>query len=157
MSLATPSQSVSHKRFHHCVNFGSFSFFQASIWLRVNKVLQKLTKSFNNELKHLFQCCILIPRKCPPKTPFQHTVPSSPDFQTFLRPCRWVVEEPSQFRQTEYPFPERKCILALSRQKIVPDRIRPSRRLVMISICFYRNKQTFYIHYLIAWSQNWKL
>ena len=44
MSLPTPSQSVSHKRFHQCVNhkkklilrhvlptFGSFSFFQASL------------------------------------------------------------------------------------------------------------------------------
>ena len=28
-----------------------------------------------SELRHLFQCCILIPRKCPRKTPFQHTVP----------------------------------------------------------------------------------
>ena len=57
MSLPTPSQSVSHKRFHQSVNhkkklslrhplptFGGFSFFQASIWLRVDKVRQKLTK-----------------------------------------------------------------------------------------------------------------
>ena len=96
MSLPTPSQSVSHKRFHQCVNhkkklslrhplptFGSFSFFQASLWLGVNKVLQKLTKSYKSELRHLFQCCILIPRKCPRKTPFQHTVPPSPIFLTF--------------------------------------------------------------------------
>ena len=88
MSLPTPSQSVSHKRFHQCVNhkkklslrhslpnFGSFSFFQTSLWLGVNKVLQKLTKSYKNELRHLFQCCILMPMKCPHKTPFQHTVP----------------------------------------------------------------------------------
>ena len=86
MSLPTPSQSVSHKRFHQCVNhkknlslrhplpaFGSFSFFQASLWLEVDKVLQKLTKSYKNEPRHLFQCCILIPRICPHKTPFQHT------------------------------------------------------------------------------------
>ena len=59
MSSPTPSQSVSHKRFHQCVNheknlslryplltFGSFSFFQASIWLGVSKVLHKWTKSW---------------------------------------------------------------------------------------------------------------
>ena len=68
MPLPTPSQSVSHKWFHHCMNhkkklnlrhplttFGSFSFFQASIWLRVDKVLPKLTKSYKSELRHLFQ------------------------------------------------------------------------------------------------------
>ena len=55
MSLPTPSQSVSHKQFHQCLNhkkklslrhplptFGSFSFFQASLWVGVDKVLQKL-------------------------------------------------------------------------------------------------------------------
>ena len=60
MSLPTPSQSVSHKRFHQCVDnkkkvilrdpfptFGSFSFFQACLWLGVDKVvLQKLKKSY---------------------------------------------------------------------------------------------------------------
>ena len=89
MSLPTPSQSVSHKWFHQCVNhkkklslrhplptFGCFSFFQASIWLGVHKVIQNLTKFYEYDLRHLFQCCILIPRrKCPGKTPFQHTVP----------------------------------------------------------------------------------
>ena len=96
--LLTPSQSVSHKRFHQCVNhkkklsfrhllptFGSFSFFQASFWLGVNKVLQKLTKSYKSELRLLFQCCILIPTKCLHKTPFQHTVPRPP-FSCILQP-----------------------------------------------------------------------
>ena len=82
IALLTPSQSVSHKRFHKCVNhkkklslrhplptFGSFSFFQASLWLGVDKILQKLSKSYKSEVKHLFQFCILIPRKCPRKTP----------------------------------------------------------------------------------------
>ena len=86
--MSTPSQSVSHKRFHQCVNhekelslrhplpaFDSFSFFQASFWLGVNKVLKKLTKSYKSELRHLFQCCIPIPSKCLHKTPVQHTVP----------------------------------------------------------------------------------
>jgi hypothetical protein len=90
MSLTTPSQSVSHKQFHQCMNhkkklclrhplptFGSFSYFQVSR-LRVDKVLQKLTKSHKSELRHLFWCCILIPRKCPRKTPFQHTVTPPP-------------------------------------------------------------------------------
>ena len=58
-----------------------------SLWLQVDKVLQKLTKSYKSELRHLFQCCILIPRKCLFKTPFQHTVPPPSDFQTVLRPC----------------------------------------------------------------------
>ena len=85
MFLPIPSQFVSHKGFHQCVNhkkkltlrhpsptFGSFSFFQASIWLGVDKVLQELTKSYKNELRHLFQCCIFNPRKCLRKTLFQH-------------------------------------------------------------------------------------
>jgi hypothetical protein len=87
-SLLTPSHFVSQIRFHQCGNhkkklslrhclptFGNFSFCQASFWLGVNKVLQKLTISHKSELRHLFQYCILIPRKCPHKTPFQHTVP----------------------------------------------------------------------------------
>ena len=90
MSLPTPSQSVSHRWIHQYMNhkkklglrcplptFGSFSFFQASLWLGVDKVLQKLTKSYKNKFKYLFQWCILIPRKCVHKTPFQHTVPPS--------------------------------------------------------------------------------
>ena len=58
--------------------FGSFSFLQVFLWLRVHKVLQKLTKSCKSELRHLFQCCILIPRTCPRKTPSQHPVPPPP-------------------------------------------------------------------------------
>ena len=105
MSLPTLSQSVSHKGFHQYLNhkkklslrhplptFGSFSFFQASLWLRVDRVLQRLTKSYKSELRHLFQCCIFIPRKCPRKTPFQHTVPRP------LHP--WV---PPQFRRLWSP------------------------------------------------------
>ena len=60
---------------HPLPTFVIFSFFQASIWLRVDKVLQKITKSYKNELRHLFQCSILILRKRPRKTPFQNTVP----------------------------------------------------------------------------------
>ena len=59
---------------HPLPTFGSFSHFKASIQLGVDKVLQKLTKSHKNELRHLFQCCILIPTKSPRKTLFQHTV-----------------------------------------------------------------------------------
>ena len=68
MFLLTPSQSFSHKRFHqsgyhkkklrlrHLLpTFGSFSLFKASLWLGVNKVFQKLTKSYKSELRHLFQ------------------------------------------------------------------------------------------------------
>ena len=90
-ALQTPSQSVPQRWFHQCMNhgkklslkhplptFGNFSFFQASLWNRVDKVLQKLTKSWKSEYRQVFQCCIWIPRKCPCKTPFQHTVPPSP-------------------------------------------------------------------------------
>ena len=85
MSLPTPSQSVSHKQFHQCVNhkkklslrhllptFGSF--FRHPF----DSGFQKLTESYKNKPRHLFQCYILIPRKCPRKTPFQHTVPPLP-------------------------------------------------------------------------------
>ena len=100
MSLLAPSQSVSHKRFHQCVNHkkklslrhplptvGSFSFFQASIWLGIDKVLQKLTKSYNSELRHLFRCWILIPMKCPHKPPFQHTVTQRDSLSDLLSQC----------------------------------------------------------------------
>ena len=63
--------------------FGSFSIFQASLWVGVDKVPQKLIKSLKSELKHAFQCCILIPRKCLHQTPFQHTV--SPPAPTALQ------------------------------------------------------------------------
>ena len=33
-------------------------------------------------LRHLFQCCILIPRKCPRNTSFQHKVPPPPKKRT---------------------------------------------------------------------------
>ena len=53
----------------------NFSYFQISLWLGVDKGLQKLPKSDKNELRLLFDCFILISRKCPLKIPFQHTVP----------------------------------------------------------------------------------
>ena len=90
MSLPTPTLSFSHKRFYLCVNhkkklslwhllpvFYSFSFFKESLWLVVDKVLQKLKKSYKSDIRLLFQCCILIPSKCPRKTPFQNTLPPS--------------------------------------------------------------------------------
>ena len=40
----------------------------------LDKVPKKLTKSYNSELRHLFQCCNFIPIKCLHKTPFQHIV-----------------------------------------------------------------------------------
>ena len=71
MFLPNPSQSVSRKRFHQCVNheacftnFGSFRIFQSSLWLGVNKVLQKVTKLYKSELRNLLQYCILIPNVC---------------------------------------------------------------------------------------------
>ena len=52
-------------------NFGSFSYFQTSLSLGVGQVLQKLS----NDLKLLFHCYILIPGKCPRKTPFKTQCP----------------------------------------------------------------------------------
>ena len=63
---------------HPLPTFGSFSFFQASLWLGVNKVLQKQTKSYKSVHRHLFQCCILIPKKYSRKNPFKLTVPPPP-------------------------------------------------------------------------------
>ena len=60
---------------HSLPTFGSFIFFQTSLWHGVDKILlQKQRNSNKSELRHLFQCCILIPRKCQRRTPFQHTV-----------------------------------------------------------------------------------
>ena len=56
-------------------NFGSFSYFQTSLSLRVGQVLQKLPKFDINDLKLLFHCYILILRRCPRKTPFKTQCP----------------------------------------------------------------------------------
>ena len=81
-------------------NFGSFSYFQTSLSLGVEQGLQKLPKFDINDLKLLFHCYILIPRKCPRETPFKtqcrgvgRLIFPSPnpntlklfDFQNFLR------------------------------------------------------------------------
>ena len=55
--------------------------------------MTKDVQNLKSEDKFLFHWCILILRKCPIETPFQHTVPSRfcaqppPDFQTYLRSC----------------------------------------------------------------------
>ena len=67
-------------------NFGSFSYFQTFLSLGVEQRLQKLPKFYINDLRLLFHCNILIPRKCPRKTLFKTQCPP-PDFQTFRRLC----------------------------------------------------------------------
>ena len=57
-------------------NFGSFSYFQTPLSLGVEQGLQKLPKIDINDLRLLFYCYILIPRKCPRKTPFKTQCPS---------------------------------------------------------------------------------
>ena len=59
-------------------NFGSFSYFQTSLSLGVEQGLQKLQKFDINDLRLLFHCNILIPRKCPRKTPFKAQCPPAP-------------------------------------------------------------------------------
>ena len=68
-------------------NFGSFCYFQTFLSLRVKLGLQKLLKFDINDLRLLFHCNILIPRKCPRKTPFKTQcwgVTSSSDGPTLL-------------------------------------------------------------------------
>ena len=43
-------------------------------WLRVCKDIKEILKFYENELRLHFNCYILIPRKCPCKPLFQHTV-----------------------------------------------------------------------------------
>ena len=64
--------------------FDGFSFFHTSLWGYVDKILQKLTKCYKSELRHLFECSILVPRKCLRKTPFQHTVRGALCFVKFF-------------------------------------------------------------------------
>ena len=59
-------------------NFGSFSYFQTSSSLGVEQGPQKLQKFDINDLRLLFHCNILIPRKCPRKTPFKAQCPPPP-------------------------------------------------------------------------------
>ena len=94
MSLPTPSQSA---HTNDSINVWTLkrSIFHASILLGVNKVLQKLTKSYKSELRHLLQCCILIPRKCPSKTPFQHTVPPPSCPRSYWMPPKCSSARPS--------------------------------------------------------------
>ena len=61
-------------------NFGSFSYFQTSLSLGVEQGLQKLQKFNINDLILLFHCNILIPWKCPRKTPFKTQCPPTPNF-----------------------------------------------------------------------------
>ena len=69
-------------------NFGSFSYFQTSLSLGVEQGLQKLQKFDINDLRLLFHCNILIPRKCPRKTPFKAQCPPYRDNIVYGRPLR---------------------------------------------------------------------
>ena len=59
-------------------NFGSFSYFQTPLSLRVEQGLQKLPKFDINDIRLLFHCYILILRKCPRKIPFKTQCPTPP-------------------------------------------------------------------------------
>ena len=63
-------------------NFGSFIYFQTFLSLGVKQGLQKLPKFDINDLRLLFHCYILIPRKCPHKTPFKTQCPPSPSYDS---------------------------------------------------------------------------
>ena len=51
-------------------NFSSFSYFHTFLSLGVKQGLQEIPKFDINDLRLLFHCGILIPRKCPRKTHF---------------------------------------------------------------------------------------
>ena len=54
---------------------------ESFLWNRLTWSWQghwKILKFYKNELRYLFQCFILIPRKCPRKTLFQYTRPPCP-------------------------------------------------------------------------------
>ena len=63
--------------------------FQLFPGISLSQKLQKLTKSYKKELRHVFQCRNLIPRKCPRKPPFQLTVGGGGNHPFwFLRHCK---------------------------------------------------------------------
>ena len=59
-------------------NFFILSYFQTFLLLGVEQGLQKLPKYDIYDLRLLFHCYILIPRKCPCKTPFKTQCPPPP-------------------------------------------------------------------------------
>ena len=68
-----------------CLNLGFFLWFThlqnylcETDWNEVGKDVKDKLKFYKNELRLWFHCYILIPRKCPRKTLFQHTVPPVP-------------------------------------------------------------------------------
>ena len=98
--MSTQSWSVPYKQLYQRVNpkkeakfeyplsnFDSFSYFQTSLSLGIEQRLQKLPKCDINELRLLFPCYILIPRKCPCKTLFkaQSPVQGSPSCYSWTR------------------------------------------------------------------------
>ena len=72
-------------------NFSSFRYFQTSLSLGVEQGLQKLPKFDINDLKFLFHCYVLIPRKCPRKTPFKTQCPPSPNITKSVQPKDLVL------------------------------------------------------------------
>ena len=91
MSLLTPNQSVSHKWFYHCVNhkkklslfillpvFDSFSFFKASLWLLVDKVLQKIQNLIKVRLDFYFNVASWFPANVRVKPHFKTHCPPPP-------------------------------------------------------------------------------
>jgi len=121
MSLPTPSQSVSHKRLHQCVNhkkklslrhllptFGSFSFFQASLWLGVDKVLQKLKKSYKMSSDIYFNVASWFPVKVHIKPHFNTQCPTGQEMViSHLCDCLkvWnVLKKDCLFCQVFFPY-----------------------------------------------------
>ena len=68
-----------HMRYHFFLHYGWFlqNLGKEAVQTNMHTTVHtsKTNKSYKCEVRHLFQCCILIPRKCPRKTPLEHTVP----------------------------------------------------------------------------------
>ena len=95
-------------------NFGSLRYFQTSLSLGVEQGLQKLPKFDINDLKLLFNCYILIPRKRLRKTPFKTQCP--PPWHTpFCRPCLLVARGHHIVRNAQFLL----CQILLG-QKLLP-------------------------------------
>ena len=80
------------------------------VWNRlawVGKDITEILKSYKNELRLQFYCYILIPRKCPRKTLFQHTVPLP---VRILRKNVFSTENNQKLTVSNLPSPPYKCL-----------------------------------------------
>ena len=104
MSLPTQTLSFSHKWFYQCVNhkkklslfillpvFDSFSFFKASLWLLVDKVLQKIQNLIKVRLDFYFNVASWFPANVRVKPHFKTHCPPPPSYKEWNN--IWMVPQ----------------------------------------------------------------